>query len=85
MSIAVRRLLNHLPRLPGRDGRTRIGNVRDAQRASFMESSGYRTFSADRYDRNLRLRRMARAALYWLTAVGVAWVLLESARAMSVF
>lgn len=85
MSIAVRRLLNHLPHLPGRDSRSRFGNVRDAQRASFMESTGYRTFSADRYERSLRLRRTVRAALYWLTAVGAAWVLLESARAMSVF
>ncbi len=85
MSTVVRRLLNHLPHLPVRDSRTRIGNVRDAQRASFMESSGYRTFSADRYERSLRRRRTARAALYWLTAVGMAWVLLESARAMSVF
>ena len=85
MSTAVRRLLNHLPHLPGRDSRTRMRNVRDAQRASFMESSGYRTFSADRYERSLRRRRAARGLLYWLGAVGVAWVLLESARAVQVF
>jgi hypothetical protein len=85
MSIAVRRLLNHLPHLPGRDGRIRMRNVRDAQRASFMESSGYRTFSADRYERSLRRRRAVRGMLYWLGAVGAAWVVLESARAVQIF
>jgi len=50
-----------------------------------MESSGYRTFSADRYERSLRRRRAVRGMLYWLGAVGAAWVVLESARAVQIF
>ena len=52
---------------------------------SFLESSGYRTHDVDAYERSLRRRRAAKAVLVWATAFAVAWVVLESARAVSMF
>jgi len=85
VSTAVRRLLNHLPHVPGTVGGPRLMGVRDAQRASFMQSSRYRTYGAGRHDRARRWRRTLRASGWWLTAFAAAWVALESARAVGMF
>jgi hypothetical protein len=60
-------------------------NVRDAQRASFMESSRFRSYSADRHARQLHRRRTAKTALVWLSAFAAAWIVLESAKAVTLF
>lgn len=67
------------------DRQLRPTGRRRAQFISYLESSGYRTRHVDSYERSLRRRRMAKFAFFWLTAFGVAWVVIESARAVTIF
>lgn len=83
----IRHFLRRLP-IPGRsrsDRRLRMADSRHAQFVSFLESSGYRTHNVDRYEQSLRRRRFAKAALLWISAVGASWIVLESARALTLF
>ncbi len=87
----MRRILQQLrQRLPSGNGRKldrrlRATSSRRAQFVSFLESSGYRTHDVDAYERSLRRRRAAKAMVMWATAFAVAWVVIESARAVSMF
>ncbi len=83
----LRQLLNRLPfRSAARtDRRLKMTRARHAQFVSFLESSGYRTHNVDRYERNLRRRRAMKGVLYWLSAVGASWIVLESAKALTLF
>jgi uroporphyrinogen-III synthase len=87
----MRRILQQIVHsLPSRAGRRldrslRPAGTKRAQFVSFLESSGYRTHDVDAYERSLRRRRAAKAVLVWATAFAVAWVVLESARAVSMF
>lgn len=87
VSHLLRQLLQRLPsRTPRRlDQRLRPTGSRRAQFVSFLESSGYRTHNVDAYERSLQRRRFAKAAFVWATAFAVAWVVIESARAVSIF
>lgn len=84
---ALRQFLSSLPSLRGRklDRRLRAASTRRAQFVSFLEASGYRTHSVDTYERSLRRRRAAKAVLMWATAFAAAWIVLESAQAVSIF
>lgn len=87
----MRRLLHQirqsLPSMAARriDRRLRPAATRRAQFVSFLEDSGYRTHSVDSYERSLRRRRAAKVLFVWATAFAVAWVVIESARAVSIF
>lgn len=87
VSKILRQLLQRLPaRQPRRlDQRLRTTSSRRAQFVSFLESSGYRTHTVDTYERSLQRRRFAKTALVWAAAFAVAWVVIESARAVSIF
>jgi uroporphyrinogen-III synthase len=87
MRRVLRNLLHSLPSLAGRrlDRRLRTTATRRAQLVSFLESSGYRTHDVDVYERSLRRRRAAKALLVWATAFAVAWLVLESANALTMF
>jgi hypothetical protein len=87
MSYAFRRLLNHLPIALGMrsDKRLRTAKVKHAQFACYLEETGFRTHNVDRYERSLRRRRVAKGLFLWVSAFGVAWVVLESARAVVMF
>lgn len=87
VSRILRQLLQRLPaRQPRRlDQRLRTTSSRRAQFVSFLESSGYRTHTVDTYERSLQRRRFAKTALMWAAAFAVAWVVIESARAVSIF
>lgn len=85
-----RALQNFLARLSSRgarklDRRLRTTGSRRAQFVSYLESSGYRTHNVDAYERSLQRRRFAKAALVWASAFAVAWVVIESAKAFSIF
>ncbi|HYC71345.1 MAG TPA: hypothetical protein VEB66_09075 [Opitutaceae bacterium] len=87
MTRFLRRLLD---RLPARsrvrtDRRLRVTHARHAQFVSFLESSGYRTHNPDRYEQSLRRRRAVKRALYWLSAFGASWIVIESAKALTLF
>ena len=87
MSYALRRLLNHLPIALGMrsDKRLRNTQVKHAQFASFLGESGFRTLNVDRYERSLRRRRAAKVLFLWASAFAVAWIVLESAKAVVLF
>lgn len=67
------------------DRRLRTTSSRRAQFVSYLESSGYRTHNVDAYERSLQRRRFAKTAFMWAAAFAVAWVVIESARAVSIF
>lgn len=87
MSYAFRRLLNHLPIALGMrsDKRLRTARGKHAQFACYLEETGFRTHNVDRYERSLRRRRVAKGLFLWATGFGVAWIVLESARAVMLF
>ena len=65
-----------------RDGR---GRLRDPQFVSFVAQSNRKMLDTDFHDAVLRGRKLARRAFQILLAFGGAWIVLESARALSVF
>lgn len=85
------RLIQLLLRLrPNRSGsrldrRLQPTRARHAQFASFLESSGYRIHNVDRYEQSLRRRRFAKGFFFWLSAVGASWIVIESAKALTLF
>ncbi len=70
------------PRLYTRDHNTRTQN---SQFLSFLHGSGFRRVNLDQYERSLRRRRVAMALFTWAAVAGFAWVVIESAQALSMF
>lgn len=70
------------PRLHGRRDLTRTKN---SQFLSFLQGSGFRRVNPDVYERALRRRRTAMSLLTWAAVAGFAWVVIESAQALSMF
>jgi hypothetical protein len=83
----LRALLNfcHRPRV--RFGRTQDarGRFRGAQFASFMTQNSRKPLDTDLHDAVLRSRKFAKKIFRLALAGGCAWVVLESAKALSVF
>jgi len=52
---------------------------------SFLQRSGFRRVNPDRYERSLRRRRLALAVFGWASVLGLTWVVVESAKALSMF
>ena len=75
------------PRLYTRDHNTRDHNTRtqNSQFLSFLHGSGFRRVNLDQYERSLRRRRVAMAVFTWVAVAGFAWVVIESAQALSMF
>lgn len=61
------------------------GRFRDPRFASFMAESNRGYFDSDRQDGVLRGRRLMKNLFRLALAGGFAWVVLESAKALSVF
>lgn len=60
--------------------------LRNAQFVSFMaQSESLAPFASDRYDSKLRWRKRFKFVLLASTIVGLAWVIVESASAISMF
>lgn len=87
MPRVVQTLIQQMPGLHGLrlDRQLRNSNRRRAQFVSFLESSGYRTHDVDSYERSLRRRRLVKFALIWGSAFLAAWIVLESAKAVTLF
>lgn len=87
--LSVLKNLFHRPAIRmGRVDNSRIQTtrLRNAQFVSFVvETGSLRPFSTDRFDVRLRRRKLVKAALTLSFAAGVAWVVLESAKALSMF
>jgi uroporphyrinogen-III synthase len=87
MPRVVQTVLHRLPGFHGLrlDRELKNSGRRRAQFVSFLESSGYRTHDVDTYERSLKRRRTLKVALVWLSAFAAAWIVLESARAVTLF
>lgn len=83
----LRLLLNLCQRPAVRFGLRRDlrGRFRDPRFVSFMVQSNRKMLDTDLHDAMLRGRKIMRSAFKLALAGGCAWVLLESAKALSVF
>ncbi len=61
------------------------GRFRDPRFVSFMTQSNHKMLDTDMHDAVLRGRKLMRVAFKLALAGGCAWVVLESAKALSVF
>lgn len=61
------------------------GLRRDPRFVSFMAHNNRKTLDTNFHDAVMRGRRLLRHGLVLLVAVGFAWVVIESAKALSVF
>lgn len=57
----------------------------NAQFLSYLAESGARQVNADHYEVSLRRRRLGKELLLGLLGAGCSWVVIESARAISMF
>ena len=67
------------------NSRIRTTQTKNAQFISYLVESGFRQVNGDRYGSSLRRRRVVKALFLWLLGAGGAWILIESARALSMF
>ncbi len=68
------------------NSRIQTTRIRNAQFVSFVvETGSLRPFTTDRYDSRLRRRKWVKAGLSLSFAAGAAWVVIESAKALSMF
>jgi hypothetical protein len=83
----LRALLNLCRRPAIRFGlrRDRRGRFRDPRFASFMAQNNRRSIDTDLHDAVLQGRKLMKHLFRLGLAIGGAWVVLESARALSVF
>jgi hypothetical protein len=58
---------------------------RHAQFASFLEDSGFRRHDSDHYERAMKRRSLVKNFLKLATGAGAIWVVIESARALTLF
>jgi len=61
------------------------GPVRNPRFVSFIAQNNRKTLDTDFHDTVLRGRRLARQALYVMVGAGCIWVVVESAKAISMF
>lgn len=91
LSFVMRRLfhslVHSLPSPAGArlDRRLRGTGLRTAQLVSFLEATGGRGRDPDAYERAARRREAVRWLVRWGVAFAVAWVAIESARAVTLF
>lgn len=83
----LRVLLNCCRRPPVRFGLNRDprGRFRDPRFASFIAESNRKPLDTDFHDAVLRGRKIIRAVFHLALAGGCAWIVLESAKALSMF
>lgn len=68
------------------NSRIRTTQLRNAQFVSFISQSGsLHPYHTDRYDARLRRRKRLKGFFAAALTVGAAWVVIESARALTIF
>lgn len=67
------------------NSRIHTTQTKNAQFISYLVESGFRQVNGDRYESSLRRRRLVKGLLFWALVAGGAWILIESARALSMF
>lgn len=83
--LRVLKNLFHRPAIRMGMARGRRGSLRDPRFVSFLAHNNRRKLDSNFHDTVIRGRRLLRHALILLVAGGCAWVVIESARAISVF
>ncbi|MCF7688836.1 MAG: hypothetical protein K9M98_07460 [Cephaloticoccus sp.] len=84
MLCALKNLL-HRPAIRMGMARDSRGGLRDPRFVSFLAQNNHKKLDTNFHDAVMRGRRMLRYGLVLLVAVGFAWVVIESAKALSVF
>ena len=82
--------LQHLLRRPSAprataERRQRGTGAKNAQFVSFLAANAFGRVNPDRYERSMRRRKFAGVALAGMLGTLLAWVAIESARALSMF
>jgi len=67
------------------NSRIRTTTTKNAQFISYLVESGFRRVNVDRYETSLRRRRFSKLLLLLMLGAGGAWVIIESARALSMY
>ncbi len=70
---------------PVDNSRIQTTHTKNAQFISYLVESGFRQVNVDRYEASLRRRRAVKVFLLLALSAGGAWVIIESARALSMF
>jgi hypothetical protein len=87
--LRVLKNLFHRPAIRmGRVDNSRINptRLRNAQFVSFMSESGTLSpYHTDRYDARLKRRKLMKGLLGATVTAGAAWIVIESARALTIF
>jgi hypothetical protein len=83
--LALLKNLFHRPAIRFGLARDRRGKFRDPRFVSFISQSNRKTLNTDFQDAVLQGRKLVRYALVAAVVCGGAWVLLESAHALSMF
>jgi hypothetical protein len=61
-------------------------STKNAQFVSFLDESGFRRgIDSNKYEASMRRRRVAAYVLLGMMVAGFAWVVIESAQALSIF
>lgn len=83
--LALIKNLFHRPAIRFGLARDRRGKLRDPRFVSFISQSNRKTLNTDFQDAVLQGRKLVRYALVAAVVCGGAWVVLESAHALSMF
>ncbi|MEX2381037.1 MAG: hypothetical protein WD490_01525 [Opitutales bacterium] len=70
-----------IPRAAYRNG----SKVKNAQFVSFLEESGFRRVNSARYEKVMHRRRFFAYVFVFTVILAFSWVMIESARALSLF
>jgi hypothetical protein len=65
------------------NSRIQTTGTKNAQFIGTLVESGFRQVNVARYEAGRRRRRTFKGALFWLLGAGCTWVVVESARALS--
>lgn len=68
------------------NSRIQTTRIRNAQFISFVAETGSLCpFNSDRYDNRLRRQKLIKSAITLSVIAGVAWIVIESAKALAMF
>ncbi len=70
---------------PVDNSRIHTTRTQNAQFISYLVESGFRQVNPDRYEVSLRRRRLLKGLMLVILGAGCAWVIIESAKAFTIF
>lgn len=67
------------------NSRIHTTRTQNAQFISYLVESGFRQVNPDRYEVSLRRRRWAKGLMLMVVGAAFAWIIIESAKAFTIF